>query len=64
MKNQLAEKRMEKVYKEFYSCYNKGGQQIFENKKETKVEGLISWVELPADSEMHKLKILVGKEVM
>jgi hypothetical protein len=64
MKNQLAEKRMEKMYKDYYADYNAWQRPLFEKKEEKEVKGLVSWNELPADSKMYELKILVGKEVL
>jgi hypothetical protein len=65
MKNKLTEIEIAKMYKDFYSgALNKTKVVKFNKRKETKIEGLVSWVELPADSEMYKQNILVGKEVM
>lgn len=65
MKNQLTEIEMAKMYKDFYSSTsNKVKRVEFAKRKETKIEGLVSWVEIPEDSEMYKQGILVGREVM
>jgi hypothetical protein len=65
MKNELLRKRIEKMYQDYYSDSSSKIKQVnFEKRKESKIEGLISWVELPADSEMYKQNILIGKEVL
>lgn len=65
MKKQLTEIEIARMYKAFYSdALNQTKAVEFKKRKDTKIEGLVSWVELPAESPMYKKGILVGKEVM
>jgi hypothetical protein len=62
MKNELQQKRYEKMYKDYYSMYNKGGRQIHENIPQRTVQGTVSWVEPGVDNPLYTLRVLVGGE--
>jgi hypothetical protein len=63
--NELKRKQIEKMYQSYYSdTFSKVKEVNFGKRKETKVKGLVSWSELPAESPMYSKGILVGKEVM
>lgn len=48
MKNEILEKKIEKMYKEYYSAYNNGFRQQYDKRPDTQVSGLASWSEKPA----------------
>jgi hypothetical protein len=65
MKTQLTELEIVRMYKAYYSGTTDKVKAVeFKKRKATRVTGLVSWAELPADSEMYTSKILIGKEVM
>lgn len=65
MKTQLTQLEMIRMYKSYYSDVTSKVKQVsFSKRKETVVQGTVSWVELSDDSDMYKLKVLIGREVM